>query len=56
MAIPEVGLDDQVDLPVEETVEVRVETVVDADVDRVGLRKERDEEIGVVEVGAALSG
>ena len=51
-----IGLDDQVDLPVEETVEVRVETVVDADVDRVGLRKERDEEIRVVEVGAALSG
>ena len=54
--IVEVGIDEQVDGAVEKVVEVGVEAVVDADVRRIGIRKERDEEIGVVEVGAALSG
>ena len=51
-----VGLADQVDRSGKEACEGDVQRVLDADVDRVDLRKEREEDIGAAEVGAALSG
>ena len=51
VGLAEGGFDDELHGALEEVQKICVEAVVDADVRRIGIRKERDEEIG-----AALSG